>query len=70
VQLRHFAGENIPRIANASAQTGQRAKARLSINVWIAHAGAFGNQYLSEPVLFVQRISQFRQDRTQLVRVF
>jgi hypothetical protein len=50
--------------------TGQRAKARLSINVWIAHAGAFGNQYLSELVLFVQYGSQFRQDRTQLVRVF
>ena len=45
--------------APTSWRPGQRAKARLSINVWIEHAGAFGNQYFSELVLFVQRVSQF-----------
>jgi hypothetical protein len=36
-------------------------------NVWIEHAGTFGNQFFDQLVLFVQRGSQFRQDRAQLV---
>jgi hypothetical protein len=32
------------------------------------HADAFGNKFFGEGILFVQRGSQFRQDRGQLVR--